>query len=172
EPLVEHVSHRADLTYILGEMIGELNASHTYVGGGDLPKVPRIKTGLLGAELEQDPKTKYYRVVKILKGANWNKRLRSPLTEIGVDVKEGDYILAVDGRPTNEMVNLYESLVNKVDQQVTLKVSATPKEKGSREVVVTPIADEQPLYYYNWVQNNIQKVSEATKGEVGYIHVP
>ncbi len=172
EPLVEHVAHRADLTYILGEMIGELGAGHTYVGGGDLPKVERIKMGLLGAQLEQDPQTRYYRVAKILKGANWDRKLRSPLTEIGVGVKEGDYLLAVDGKPTNEMANIYESLIGKADRQVTLKVNATPKEKGSRAVVVTPIGDEQPLYYYNWVQGNIKKVNDATNGQVGYIHVP
>jgi tricorn protease len=171
-PLVEHVNHRADLTYVLGDLIGELNAGHTYVGGGDLPKVSRIETGLLGAELEQDPATKFYKITRILKGANWDGKLRSPLTEIGVNVKEGEYIVAVNGKPTDDMVNIYEALVNTVGKQVRLKVNSEPKAKGAREVVVRPIGNEQPLYYYNWVQNNIKKVSEATKGQVGYIHVP
>jgi tricorn protease len=171
-PLVEHVSHRADLTYVIGEMISELNAGHAYVGGGDLPKVKRIQTGLLGAELEQDRATKFYKIKRILKGANWNNKLRSPLTEIGVNVKEGEYIVAVNGRPTNELANVYEALVNTAGKQVRLTIKSGPAEKASREVTVTPIADEQPLYYYNWVQNNIRKVSEASKGQVGYIHVP
>jgi tricorn protease len=172
EPLVAHVNHRADLTYIIGEMISELNTGHCYVGGGEQPKVRRIPLGLLGAELRQDEKTRYYQVVKILKGANWSPTLRSPLTEIGVNIKEGDYILAVNGRPTNEMANIYETLIGTAGQQIRLKVNAQPKEKGSREVVIVPLADEQPLYYFNWVHANIKKVSDATGGKVGYIHIP
>jgi tricorn protease len=172
EPLVAHVNHRADLTYLIGEMIGELNAGHAYVGGGDLPKPPRVPLGLLGAQLKRDPKTGYYQIVKILRGANWTSALRSPLTEIGVNVQEGDYIIAINGRPANELANPYEALVNTAGKQVTLKVNGTPQEKGSREVVVVPISDEAELYYYNWVQNNIKKVNDATGGKVGYIHVP
>jgi tricorn protease len=172
EPLVAHVNHRADLTYIIGEMIGELNAGHAYVGGGDLPAAERIQTGLLGAELAQDEKSKYYKITKILKGQNWDKTLRSPLTEVGVNVKEGDYIIEVNHQPTNEMTNIYEALVNTVGKQVTLTVNAEPSRKGSRDVVVVPIGDDSGLYYYNWVQGNMRKVNDATGGRVGYIHVP
>jgi tricorn protease len=171
-PLVAHVNHRADLTYIIGEMIGELNAGHTYVGGGEMPKAPRTPMGLLGAQFQRDPKTGYYKIGKILRGANWDKQLRSPLTEIGVNVNEGEYVIAVNGQPVNEMTNLYEALVNTVGKQVTLKVNAAPQEKGSREVVVVPTGSEAELYYYNWVQANIKKVSDATGGKVGYLHVP
>ena len=171
-PLVAYVNHRADLTYILGEMIGELNSGHTYVGGGEYPKPERIKLGLLGAQLVRDAGSKYYRIVKILKGQNWDKELRSPLTDIGVDVKEGDYILAVDGKPTNEMVDIYESLIDKAGKQVTLRVNSQPKESGSHETVVVPTDDEQPLYYFNWVESNLEKVTKATKGRVGYVHIP
>ncbi|MGF1579031.1 MAG: PDZ domain-containing protein [Gemmataceae bacterium] len=172
EPLVAHVNHRADLTYVIGEMIGELNAGHCYVGGGDLPKVKRIPQGLLGARFARDKKTKYYKITKILKGANWSKALRSPLTEIGVNVKEGEYILAVNGQPTNEMNNIYESLVNTAGKSVRLKVNSQPQGKGSREVLVVPIDNEQELYYYNWVQTNIKKVAKATKGKVGNLNIP
>jgi tricorn protease len=172
EPLVGHVNHRADLTYVIGEMIGELNVGHAYVGGGDVPKPQRLQLGLLGARLERDGKTGYYKIVKILHGANWDKKLRSPLTELGVNVSEGEYIIAVNDQPTNEMVNLYEGLVNMAGKQVTLKVNAEPREKGSRTVVVVPIASDSDLYYYSWVQGNIKKVSEATGGKVGYVHVP
>ncbi len=170
--LLPYVNHRIDLTYILGEMIGELSAGHTYVGGGDYPKPERIKTGLLGATLERDPQSGYYRVVKIFKGQNWDRNLRSPLTDIGVDVREGEYILAVNGKSTKEMFTIYEALVNTVGTQVTLTVNGSPKESGSRETVVLPIDDEGPLVYFNWVQDNIRKVSEATDGKVGYVHVP
>lgn len=172
EPLVAHVNHRADLTYLIGEMIGELNTGHTYVGGGDLPKPARVTTGLLGAELRRDEKTGYYQITKILHGQNWDRALRSPLTEVGVNAHVGDYILAIDGRPTNELVNPYEALVNTAGKQVTLKLNAVAQEKGSRDVVVVPLADDAELYYYNWVQNNIQKVNDATGGKVGYLHVP
>ena len=116
EPLVAHVNHRADLTYVIGEMIGELNAGHTYVGGGECPKPERIPTGLLGAELTRDAQTGYYKIAKILRGENWEKSTRSPLTEIGVNAKEGDYILAIDGHSTADVKNIYELLVNKAGQ--------------------------------------------------------
>ncbi|HTR82292.1 MAG TPA: PDZ domain-containing protein [Bacteroidota bacterium] len=172
EPLVAYVNHRADLTYIIGEMIGELSTGHTYVGGGEMPHAERIKTGLLGADIERDPATGYYRIAKILRGQNWDNTLRSPLTEIGVNAKEGEYIIAVNGKPTNTMVNIYASLVGTVGKQVTLKLNAQPKEEGSHETVVVPIGDEHGLYYFNWVQSNIEKVSKASGGRIGYVHIP
>lgn len=172
EPLLAFVRHRADLTYIIGEMIGELNAGHTYVGGGDMPRKERIKTGLLGAVISKDAASGYFRIDKILKGQNWDKNVRSPLTDIGVDAREGDYILAVDGKPTNRMKDIYESLVNTVGRQVRLKLNSKAQEEGSHDTVVVPIADESPLYYYEWVQGNLEKVENATGGRVGYIHIP
>ncbi len=172
EPLVNYVNHRADLTYIIGEMIGELNIGHTYVGGGDYPKPEKVKLGLLGAELIRDEKTKIYQIKKILKGQNWDKNLRSPLTEIGVNVKEGDYIIAVNGKPTNKMNNIYESLINTANKQITLTINSIPQLEGSWETIVVPIDNEQPLYYLNWVESNIEKVNKATNGRVGYIHIP
>jgi tricorn protease len=172
EPLLPFVRHRADLTYIIGEMIGELSAGHTYVGGGDMPHPDRVKLGLLGAVLQKDPASGYFRIAKILKGQNWDKDVRAPLTDIGVDAREGDYILAVNGKPTNQMNDIYESLVNTAGKQVRLKLNGKPEETGSRETVVVPTDDERPLYYYGWVQANLEKVEKATNGRVGYIHVP
>jgi len=172
QPLAKAVIHRADLTYVIGEMIGELNVGHTYVGGGDIPKVKKIKLGMLGAQFEKDKKTGYFKIIKILKGENWNKSLRSPLTEVGVNIKEGDYLIAVNGRSTDKMTDIYKAFLNTVGKQVTLKINTNPQEKGSREVVIIPIENELPLYYYNWVQTNIEKVTKATKGKVGYIHIP
>jgi tricorn protease len=172
EPLLEHVNHRNDLTYIIGEMIGELNVGHAYIGGGERPEVKKIKTGLLGAELDRDSKTGYYRIVKILKGENWDEKMVSPLTVIGVNASEGDYIISIDGKSTSEMKNIYKALVNKVGKQVRLTLSAAPSLQGSREVVVVPIDNEARLYYYNWVQKNIETVNKATGGKVGYIHIP
>jgi tricorn protease len=171
-PLVQHVNHRADLTYIIGEMIGELNSGHTYVGGGDLPRPARIPMGLLGARLERDSATKFFKIAKILKGQNWDPALRSPLTEIGVTAREGDYIVAVDGRPTSELSDIWEALVGKAGKQVTLKVNGTASAQGAHDTVVVPTEDERSLYYFGWVQDNIAKVARATNGRVGYIHVP
>ncbi len=170
--LVPYVNHRADLTYIIGEMVGELNTGHTYVGGGEQPRPQRIDLGLLGAEVEYDGDSGYYRISKILRGQNWDRSLRSPLTEIGVDANEGDYILAIDGQSTADTDNMYELLINKAGKQVTLTLNDQPKTKGSRKVTVIPTASEEQLYYFGWVQNNIHKVTEATDGKVGYIHVP
>ena len=172
EPLAQVIHHRADLTYVIGEIIGELNVGHTYVGGGDMPRPERINVGMLGAQFRKDEKSGYHQVTRILKGENWNTDLRSPLTEIGVNIKEGDYILAVQGKPTTTTTDMYEALLNTVGKQVTLRVNSAPEEKGSREVVVIPVKDELPLYYFNWVENNIDKVNNATNGKVGYIHVP
>jgi tricorn protease len=172
EPLLAYINHRADLTYVIGEMIGELNIGHAYVGGGDYPKPERIATGLLGARIDRDPASKYFRIAEILKGQNWDKSLRSPLTEIGVNVKEGDYIIAVDGKPTDAMNDVTDALVNTAGKQVTLTVNGKPEGAGSHETVVVPIADEGPLYYRTWVEKNIEKVLKATDGKTGYIHIP
>jgi tricorn protease len=171
EPLVPHINHRADLTYVIGEMIGELNAGHAYVGGGDMPHPPRLPTGLLGAKLARDP-SGYFRIVKILRGESWNPSLRSPLAELGLNVKNGDYLLAINGKPVNAMKTPYEALVNQAGKQVVLKINSEPKEKGSREIAVVPIDNEGDLYYREWVSDNLRKVAEATDGKVGYLHVP
>ncbi len=171
--LLPHVRHRNDLTYVIGEMIGELNVGHAYVGLGDRANSPRrIRTGLLGAEVSRDPASKAYRIDRILKGENWQDSARSPLTEIGVDVKEGDFILAVDGRPVRDVPNLFAALVGTAGRQVVLRVNARPVDEGARDVVVVPIADESSLYYHAWVQKNIAHVTEKTGGKVGYIHIP
>ncbi|MBE0537196.1 MAG: PD40 domain-containing protein [Phycisphaerae bacterium] len=171
-PLVNHVTHRADLTYVIGEMISELNVGHTYVGGGDMPKPRRIGMGLLGAQVSKDKDTGWFRIDRILPGQNWDKSLRSPLTEIGVDARQGDYILAVDGVSTADVKNIYELLFNKAGRQVALRLNAAPTEEGARDVIVLPTGDESGLYYFDWVQTNIAKVDKATGGKVGYIHVP
>ena len=172
EPLVDHVAHRADLTYVIGEMISELNTGHAYVGGGESPDVRRVKQGLLGAEVRRDAATGFFTIARILPGENWDRDRRSPLTEVGMDVSEGDWIVAVNGRPASDVASLNELLVNTAGRPVVLSVNDKPAADGAREVVVTPTADEAGLYYYDWVQGNIKKVSDATDGRVGYLHIP
>ncbi len=169
--LLPYCSDRYDLTYLIGEMIGEINIGHAYVGDGDRIKPERIQLGLLGAQIHRD-KSGYFQIDKILKGENWNEKTRSPLTEVGVNVKEGDYIIAIDGQSVKGMKDLYQALVGKANTPVLLTVNGKASESGSHDVVVKPIADENGLYYYNMVRDNIEKVSKATNGQVGYIHIP
>jgi tricorn protease len=170
--LVPYAQTRYDLTYLIGELIGEIHSGHTYVGGGDRPQAPRVPMGLLGAQLSRDPQSRAYRIDKILRGENWQAAGRSPLTEIGVNVSEGDYILAVDEVPVRNLGNIYSALVGKADVQVVLRVNSKPVDEGARSVTVVPISDEAPLYYMAWVQHNIDYVSQKTGGKVGYIHIP
>ncbi len=172
EPLVAHASHRADLTYVIGEMIGELNAGHCYAGGGELPKVQRLPLGLLGADLVRDPQSGFCKIEKIYRGSPGDPKLRAPLAAVGVNAKAGEYVVAVDGRPADKMASPYEALVNKANKQVTLTLNAAPKAEGGRDVVVVPVASEADLRYHDWVETNIKKVSDATGGKVGYLHVP
>ena len=167
-----YVSHRADLTYVIGEMIGELNVGHAYVGGGDMPKAARVPMGLLGGKLRKDPKTGYVQIVRMLKGARWDANLHSPLNELGVEAKDGDWIIAIDGQPTNEMTNIYEALVNKVGKPVSLQLNSQPVEKGSRKVTVAPIASEAEPVLSRLGGGTCKKVSDASGGRVGYLHVP
>lgn len=169
--LVPYVNHRTDLTYIIGEMIAELSVGHAYSENGEHPEPARISMGLLGAKFEKDA-SGYFRVKKIIEGANWDKATRSPLTMPGVNVKEGDYIISINGQSLKDTDNLFKYLVDKADKTVEMEVNTVADAKGARKVLVVPLADESQLYYYNWVQNNIRKVSEATHGEVGYIHIP
>jgi len=171
EPLLPYVNNRNDLTYILGEMVGEISIGHSYVSGGDKPEVKKIKMGLLGAKISRDA-SGYYKIDEILKGENWTSDSRSPLTELGVNVKQGDFIIAVDGQPVKDMNNIYEAFINKAGVQVELTVNSSPSESGAHKTLVIPTDAESGLYYYNWVQNNIKKVNDATNGEVGYIHIP
>jgi len=169
--LIPHAKHRTDLTYVIGELIAELNVSHAYAQNGERPMPERIDMGLLGAELSPHP-SGFIRIDRILEGANWSNDLRSPLTEIGLIINPGDYIIAVNGTPVSEVSNVYKLLVNTAGKLVELTVNSEPETAGSRKVLITPISDESELYYYNWVQDNIRKVDEATGGQVGYIHIP
>ncbi len=168
---VPYVRHRTDLTYIIGEMVGELNVSHAYVNNGERPMPERVQLGLLGARYSRH-ESGYIRIEHILEGANWSDDLRSPLTEIGLNVNKGDFILEVNGTPTNEVNDFFKLFVNTAGNQVELTVNGKPEINGSRKIIVVPIRDESGLYYYNWVQENIRRVSEATGGRVGYIHIP
>ncbi len=169
--LIPYVAHRADLDFILGELGGELDAGHVYVSSGGDWRVKRAENALLGAVVVRDP-SGWYRIEKIFPGENWHEDFRSPLTEPGVNVKQGDYVLAVDGVSTKTVENFYRLLENKANQVVTLKVGAKPSEDGAREERVRPIAQETNLRYLDWVKSRQEYVAKKSGGRIGYIHLP
>ncbi len=170
--LIPYISHRFDLNYIIGEMIGELSCSHTYVGGGDYPKFKHTNVGHLGADLEPDKATGYYRLKKILEGANWERKYRSPLREPGVKVKEGDYIIAIEGKQLRFPTNPYSLLQERAGKLTKLLVNSKPTKQGAWEINIIPIANDMSLRYYNWVLNNKRKVEKLSGGKIGYLHIP
>jgi tricorn protease len=135
----------------------------------DRPK--RIKTGLFGAQISRD-KSGFFRIEKIYKGETWSKELRSPLTEPGIEAKQGDYIVAIDGIPTNTVNDLYSLLVGKADVPTEISLNNSAVLKGARKVIIHPIDNEYPLVHYEWVQGNIEKVDKASGGKIGYIYIP
>jgi tricorn protease len=169
--LLPYVADRYSLTYIMGEMIGELSNSHTYVGGGDFPEMHPVNVGLLGADYEVDA-SGMYRIKKIFTGENWDARARSPLTEPGVNVKEGDYLVAINGRVLHAPQTPDELLTNTANEVVTLTVNSKPTADGARKVVVKPIGDEFTLRELNMIETNRKKVDAASGGRIGYVYLP
>jgi tricorn protease len=171
-PLLDYVASRSDLNYVMGEMVAELSTSHSYISGGDFDRPKRVPVALMGAQLELDPAAGRYRIKKIYQGKNDEEIYRSPLTEIGVDVKEGDYLLAIDGHDLVAADNPYQLLRGKADNPVQLKVNSKPLSEGARTTSFRPITTEVHLVYLDWVTRNRDLVSRATDGKVGYIHLP
>ncbi len=170
--MVPHVSHRAELDFIFGELIGELEAGHTYVTTGDEPRVERVPGGMLGCELELDPESDRFRIARIFPGENWDSAYRSPLTEPGVGAKEGEYLLAIDGEALRHPDNPYRLLEGKANQVVTLTLGPNASSVDSREVMVRPITAEGNLRYLEWVKERMALTDRLSDGRIGYIHLP
>lgn len=171
KPLVARAANRADLDFILGEVAGELNAGHVYVQRGDQQVQAREAGGLLGAEFEADA-SGWFRISRIFPGQNWNEQLRSPLTEQGLDIGVGDYVLAVNGVDARSVANIYELLRGQGNRTVTLQVNSRASLQGSREVSVKTITSELNLRYLDWVASRRALVDELSGGRIGYIHLP
>jgi len=170
EPYLENIASRADLNYLFAEMLGELSVGHLSVGGGDAPEVPRIETGLLGADFKIE--NGRYRFARVYNGENWNPDLRAPLTEPGVNVAAGEYLLAVNGRELRDTDNVYSFFEGAAGKQVVLRVGPDPGGAGAREVTVVPIASESALRNRAWIEDNRRKVDQATGGRVAYVYMP
>lgn len=164
-----HLGHRDDLNYLLAELSGELVVGHAYVGGGDLPAPKPVKVGLLGADYEAVDGA--YRIQRIFPGLNWHPELRAPLTEPGVNVREGEYILAVNGRALRPPVSIYHLFEQTADRITELRVSPTPNDADARTVTVRPIDDESRLRHWSWVEQNRRRVDELSDGRVAYIYM-
>jgi tricorn protease len=161
---------REDLNYLFDEMLGEITIGHMFIRGGDVPAPPKVKGGLLGADYKIE--NGRYRFAKVFNGENWNPDLRAPLTQPGVDVKIGDYLLEVNGVDVRPPTDVNKFLESTADQQVRIKVSASTDGKDAREVTVVPVGDEFGLRNRAWEEDNRRKVDELSGGKIAYVHVP
>jgi tricorn protease len=171
-PWLAHVAHRSDLNYLISEMISELNVSHAYITGGDFEIPERPSVALPGARFALDEASGRYRIAKIHRGHNEEPKYRAPLAEIGLDVAEGDYLLAIDGEEVAAGDNPYRLLRFKADRPVALTVGSRPVMEGSREVTFVPLGSEDELIYLDAVLANRARVEELAGGRLGYLHIP
>ena len=169
-PYVDAVASRMDLNYLFAEMLGEITVGHLGVGGGDIPRAERVATGLLGADYAIE--NGRYRFARIYSGENWNPQFQAPLTQPGVNVKAGEYLLAVDGREVKGTDNVFRFFEAKAGKQVVLAVGPEPKMEGTREVTVVPISSETALRNFAWIEDNRRYVERVTKGKVAYVYMP
>ena len=169
-PYLAGVGGRQDLNYLFEEMLGEVTVGHMFVGGGDIPKPKQVKGGLLGADYKVE--NGRYRFARIYNGENWNPDLRAPLTQPGVDVKVGDYLLEVNGRDVRPPTDVYSFFEETAGKQIKIKVGANADGKDAREVTVVPLDNEFPLRNRAWEEDNRRKVDELSGGKLAYVHVP
>jgi tricorn protease len=170
EPFLASVAHRADLTYLFQEMLGELSVGHLFVAGGAYPEVKRVRGGLLGADYKIE--NGRYRFERVFNGENWNPQLKAPLTQPGVNVVAGEYLLAVNGRELRATDNIYQWFEATAGKSVVLRVGPNPTNDGSREVTVVPIENETGLRTLAWIESNRRKVDQMTGGRVAYVYLP
>ncbi|MEN6312433.1 MAG: PDZ domain-containing protein, partial [Acidobacteriota bacterium] len=174
--LLPQVASRQDLNRLIADLFSELGQSHMEISGGDLPEIPKVHNGLLGVDLDLDQESRLYRIAGIYGGQTRDVDKRGPLTLPGMNIRRGDFLLAIDGTPLKEGVNPDSLLENKAGVAVVLTVHDKPASAGSRTVTVTPAeySEQQGdlLRYDDWVWGNIARVSQATGGKVGYIHLP
>jgi tricorn protease len=169
-PYLDSLAARSDLNYLFDEMLGELTIGHLYVGGGDTPEIKPVPGGLLGADYSVE--NGRYRFKHVSNGENWNPQLRAPLTQPGVNVKAGEYLLAVNGRILTAQDNLYKFFEATANKPVVLKVGPKPDGAGAREVTVVPVESETGLRNRAWIEDNRRKVDRMSDGKVAYLYLP
>ncbi len=167
---LENIGSRDDLNYLFSEMLGELTVGHLFVGGGESPEVKRVSGGLLGADYKIE--NGRYRFARVYNGENWNPQLKAPLTQPGVNVIAGEYLLAVNGRELRATDNIYSFFEATAGKSVVLRVGPDPAGANSREVTVVPVASESGLRNLAWIEDNRRKVDQMTNGRVAYVYMP
>lgn len=170
EKFLPYVSHREDLNYLFNEMMSELVIGHNYVGLGDAPSPVSVNVGLLGADYSIE--NGHYRFRKIYSGLNWNPQFQAPLTQPGIQVKEGDYLLAVDGKPLDANDNVYSLFQNTAGKQVRILVNSQPNTTGAKEFTVVPTSSEVNLRLMDWVEGNRRRVDQLSNGQLAYVYMP
>ncbi|HEX4545262.1 MAG TPA: PDZ domain-containing protein [Candidatus Acidoferrum sp.] len=169
-PYLKGVGGRGDLNYLFDEMLGEITIGHMFIGGGDVPKPKEVKGGLLGADYKIE--NGRYRFARVYNGENWNPDLRAPLTQPGVDVKSGEYLLEVEGREVRPPTEVYSYFENTAGKQIRIKVGPSTDGKDVREVTVVPLPSEFALRNRAWEEDSRRKVDELSGGKLAYVHVP
>jgi len=167
-----YVNHRADLAYVFNEMMGEMVVGHNYIYPGDEPAAPAVGVGMLGADYEIE--NGLYKIKKIFNRLDWNPSFKAPLAEPGLNIKEGDYLVAVNGVPLTSATSIYSLFDFKAGKQVAIKVNSKPSLAGAREVVVIPISNaaEMELRKMEWVERNRKRVDELSNGTIAYVYMP
>ena len=169
--LLPYVNHRADLNYLVDQMGAEISIGHSYVRGGDIPQVESpAPGGLLGADFAIE--NGRYRITRIYDDEQWNPDLRAPLAAPGVDVRVGDYILAINGQDLKAPDNIYRLLDGTANKQTSLVVNGEPTATNARTVTVVPVANEQTLRTRAWVEDNRRKVDSLSHGQLAYVYLP
>ena len=172
---IPQLSSREDLNWVLSQMVGELCVSHTYVGGGDYgtttPPSSPLFPGWLGADLSADPASGLYRFSTIYGPTEYNADLKAPLARPDIQVKEGDYLLAINGTSLRVPDDYWKLLQVTNGQTVSITVNDRPSTSGAKTYEVTPIRNDAQLRYFHWLTDNIRKVLAATDGKVGYMHI-
>ncbi len=169
-PFLPGITSRHDLTYLFQEMLSYVEVGHMFVGGGEKPEQKKVTVGLLGADYRIE--NGRYRITKVYSGENWNPDLHAPLTQPGVNVKAGEYLLAVNGRELTGADNIYSFFLEAAGKQMAIRVGPNPNDKGSREVTVVPIPNETALRNRDWVESNRRKVDELSGGKLAYVYLP
>ncbi|MGB8953250.1 MAG: PDZ domain-containing protein [Candidatus Aminicenantales bacterium] len=170
EPFLENIVSRRDLNYLFADMLGGIEVGHLRVGGGDIPAVERVPNGLLGADYKIE--NGRYRFARIYNGENWNPQLQAPLTQPGVNVQAGEYLLAVNGRELTGTDNVYAFFENTSGKSIVIKVGPSPDGKDAREVTVVPVTNETGLRNFAWIEDNRRYVDKVTGGRVAYVYMP
>ena len=170
EPYLAGVGHRSDLTYLFREMLNQLTIGHMFIAGGDQPRPNFVPGGLLGADYKIE--NGRYRFARIYNGESWNPQLRAPLTQPGVNVKVGDYLLSVNGRDVRAADSVYSFFESTANKQVVIRVGPNADGTGSREVTVVPVASETALRNRDWIESNRRKVDQLSGGKLAYVYVP